>query len=198
MVKVASDRGASGVEPVFIVGSKFLVDSGLHQIAPFGNLEFARPEGRKRLDLRQATQRWSLKNHCGVHNGASFWAKNAYKLTFWGRRTEQRQSRSDQRPWHRRIWRESSSLSGNDPETRLTKPRSTCRSSAGRQEKAAEQRRRVAPAAFSATTIDTIDTIDMLPGNDFSILTSGQFKLKKFSFIETTIIQQETQSFVCS
>lgn len=38
VVKVASDRGASGVEPVFIVGSQFLVDSGLDQIAPFRDL----------------------------------------------------------------------------------------------------------------------------------------------------------------
>lgn len=44
VVKVASNGGASGVKPILIVGSKLLVDSGLHKIAPFRDLELSRPK----------------------------------------------------------------------------------------------------------------------------------------------------------
>lgn len=47
MVKVASNRGASGVKPILIVGSKLLVDSGLDKIAPLRDLKLSRPKKKE-------------------------------------------------------------------------------------------------------------------------------------------------------
>ena len=43
VVQVTGNWCASGIEPILIIGSQFLVDGGLHKIAPFGHLQFTWP-----------------------------------------------------------------------------------------------------------------------------------------------------------
>lgn len=83
MVKVASDRGASSVKPILIVGSKLLVDSGLDKIAPFGDLKLSRPEKKELQKIKIGNIQMHWKNAV-INNTmqALKWGRSVVKLTF--------------------------------------------------------------------------------------------------------------------